>query len=287
MDRLPSKTDLTQWLLDQPGQPTLRDIARAHGIKGGAAKIELKRMLADLEREGLYERRKRRVRSDGELPPAGVLRVIGSDAQGDLIAEPAEWEDGTPPRILIIERPGQPALGAGDRIVAKLTAASDGYHAHPIRKLQSAPKTVVGIYRAGPEFGRILPVDKGANLEWRVARADAEGARDGELVEAEQTGPSRLGLPKARILRRLGDPTAPRAVSLIAIHQHGIPDHFPGEVLAEAEAAPETPKGKREDLRELPLVTIDPSDARDHDDAVCAAPDPDNAGGFIVWVAIA
>ena len=94
-----------------------------------------------------------------------------------------------------------------------------------------------------------------------------------------------MGLPKARIVTRLGDPTEPRAVSLIAIHQHGIPDHFPDDVIAEADNAKPAPIGKREDLRELPLVTIDPWDARDHDDACCVI--PNNDGGFALWVAIA
>ncbi|WP_068303042.1 ribonuclease R [Pararhodobacter sp. CCB-MM2] len=285
MDKLPSKSDLAQWLNDQPGHPTMREVARAFSIKSGAAKIDLKAMLKELERDGLYERRKRRTRGGG-VPPVGIIRVTGPDAQGDLLAELAE-EDSEPVRILVIERKGQPAMGAGDRVLAKLVQVKGVWQAHPIRKLQSGPRTVLGIYRAGSEFGRILPIDKGADLEFLVPRTDSGGAKDGELVEAEQTSKARMGLPRARIVNRLGDPGAPKAVSLIAIHQHGIPDHFPDEVIAEAEAAPELPAGKREDLRGLPLLTIDPSDARDHDDAVCAAPDPKQPGGFIVWVAIA
>ena len=69
-----------------------------------------------------------------------------------------------------------------------------------------------------------------------MAAGDRAGAREGELVEAEQTGgPRTHGLPKAKIVARLGDPTAPNSVSLIAIHEHGIPDDFPDDVLAEAE----------------------------------------------------
>ncbi len=288
MDHLPSKSDLALWLSEQDGRPTMRDIARAHGITGGALKVDLKRMLAELEVEGLYTRRKRVFADNATLPPVGIVRITGPDAQGDMMAVPAEWRGaGEAPRLLMIEKPGQPALGVGDRVLAKLVEARDGWHAHPIRRLQTAPKSVLGIYRAGSEGGRILPIDKGADMEWRVSVAESKSARDGELVEAEQIEAARLGLPRARITRRLGDPGAPRAVSLIAIHQHGIPDHFPAEVLAEADSAPKTPRGTRDDLRDLPLLTIDPSDARDHDDAVCALPDPDVPGGFIVWVAIA
>ena len=98
-----------------------------------------------------------------------------------------------------------------------------------------------------------------------------------------------MGLPRARIVERLGDPSAPKAVSLIAIHQHGIPDAFPDEAIAEADKARPLGLSGREDLRDLPLITIDPADARDHDDACYAEADddPDNPGGHIVWVAIA
>lgn len=290
MNRLPSKTELANWLTETGGQPTLRDICRAFGIKGGAEKIDLKRLLAQLEADGLYARRKRRAFT-GALPPVGIIRINGPDAQGTLLAEPAEWPSGTPvPRILVIERPNSPALGAGDRVLAKLSSVRDEtYHAHPIRKLEQGPRQVLGIFRAGSEGGRIVPIDKGADLEWRVAAADSRDAVDGELVEAEQTAPGRLGLPRARITARLGDPGAPRAVSLIAIHQHGIPDHFPASVLTEAEAAVPATTGHREDLRAIDLITIDPFDARDHDDAVCAEADADSAnpGGHVVWVAIA
>ena len=116
------------------------------------------------------------------------------------------------------------------------------------------------------------------------------GAKDGELVEAEQAGPkNRMGLPRARIVERLGDPSAPKAVSLIAIHQHGIPDDFPDKVIDEADKAKPAGLKGREDLRDMPLLTIDPSDARDHDDACYAHADddPKNPGGHVIWVAIA
>ena len=295
MSKLPSKSALIDWIAQQPSRPGLRDIARAFGIKGGADKVDLKRLLAALEADGAYQRRPRRAHSDG-LPPIGVIRVTGPDAQGDLGAEPAEAaQAGAAVTIRVVEKAGQPALGAGDRVLAKLLPTGpDSYDAHPIRKLQSSAPSILGIFRAGPEGGRILPIDKGEDREWRVPKAEIGGARDGELVEAERIpGPrsdARMGLPRARITQRLGNPGAPRAVSLIAIHQHGIPDRFPDDVLAEAEAAGE-PTGHREDLREdlraLDFVTIDPSDARDHDDAVHAMPDPESRDGFIVWVAIA
>ncbi|MFN4172849.1 MAG: ribonuclease R, partial [Pseudorhodobacter sp.] len=293
MDQLPSKDQILQWLAENPLQGSKREIARAFGIKGSALRIELKRMLKDLEEEGAVERKKRSYRDPGTLPPVSILQVLAPDAQGDLFARPMEWQgEGEAPRILLSLRKTDEALGQGDRILARIEPVAAEDHSHIgrlIRKIGTNPQRVLGIFRAGSEGGRILPIDKKADKEWRVAPDATLDARDGELVEAEQIGRRQMGLPQARITARLGDPTGPRAVSLIAIHQHGIPDAFPDAVIAAADAATPASMGKREDLRDLDLVTIDPPDARDRDDAVLAMPDdnPANPGGHVVWVAIA
>jgi ribonuclease R len=293
MEQLPSKSQIVQWLTDNPTLTSKRDIARAFGIKGGDMRIELKRMLKELEAEGTLVKKQRHFRDPDALPPVSILKVEAPDADGDLFASAVEWnEDADAPRILIITKKSDPALGQGDRILARLEPVGGkdhDYEARLIRKLGSNPLKLLGIFRAESEGGRVVPVDKKNDKEWRVLRDGTMDARDGELVEAEQSGPKRMGLPQARITARLGDPSGPRAISLIAIHQHGIPDQFPDKVIAEADAANPAPMGKREDLRDLDLVTIDPVDARDRDDAVLAMPDPDksNPGGHIVWVAIA
>ncbi|WP_282024312.1 ribonuclease R [Limimaricola cinnabarinus] len=293
MNRLPSREEILQWISDNPTQTAKRDIARAFGIKG-AARIDLKRMLRELEEEGHLQKKRKSYRDPDRLPPVSVLSVLPPDADGDLWARPLEWHgEGDEPRVLILPRESDASLGAGDRILAKLTATpgeDQDYTARLIRKIGTNPLRILGVFKKGSEGGRIVPIDKGVDKQWIVPEGAEHGARDGELVEAEQAGPKgRMGLPKARIMSRLGDPTAPRAVSLIAIHQHGIPDHFPDQVLAEADAMKPAGLKGRTDLRELPLITIDPSDARDHDDAVLAQPDdaPDNEGGHILWVAIA
>lgn len=293
MNPLPTKEQIRQWIAENPGLSAKRDIAKAFGIKGDA-RIDLKRMLAELEGEGVVEKTMRRFRSAGELPPVSVLLVLPPDKAGDLYARPLEEGVDDSPRILIIPKQGDPALGAGDRILARLSKVDGdghGYEARLIRQIGSNPLRVLGVFRVGAEGGRIVPIDKGQDKEWRVARDLMLDARDGELVEAEAVGTRRqMGLPQARITARLGDPSGPRAVSLIAIHQHGIPDQFPDAVVAEADRAnPVVGLAGRTDLRDMPLVTIDPIDARDRDDAVYAEPDhePGNAGGHIVWVAIA
>ncbi|MEO1640862.1 MAG: ribonuclease R [Pseudomonadota bacterium] len=293
MTRIPSKSEILSWISENPTKTAKRDIAKAFGIKG-AARIDLKRLLRELEDEGKLTKRRSSYRDAEELPPVAVLEVVGADADGDLFARPLEWKgEGAEPRILMMLRSSDPALGSGDRILGRLTVDKTEDHSHTarlIRRIGTNPLRILGVFRAGSEGGRILPIDKGADKQWTVAAGATGGAKDGELVEAEQAGPKgRMGLPKARIVARLGDPTEPRAVSLIAIHQHGIPDHFPDEVVTEADSAKPAGLGKRRDLRDLPLVTIDPWDARDHDDAcyVETDSDPKNEGGFIIWVAIA
>jgi len=293
MTRIPSKSEILDWISDNPTKASKRDIAKAFGIKG-AARIDLKRLLKELEDDGRLTKRRSSYRDAEDLPPVAVLEVVGADADGDLFARPMEWKgEGAEPRILMMLRSSDPALGPGDRILGRLTVDQTEDHSHTarmIRRIGTNPLRILGVFRAGSEGGRVLPIDKGADKQWTVAAGATGGAKDGELVEAEQAGPKgRMGLPKARIVARLGDPTEPRAVSLIAIHQHGIPDHFPDAVVAEADSAKPAGLKGRKDLRHLPLVTIDPWDARDRDDAclVEADTDPKNAGGFIIWVAIA
>ncbi|MFD2741224.1 ribonuclease R [Sulfitobacter aestuarii] len=293
MSKIPSKAEILEWVTQNPTLTAKRDIAKAFGIKG-AARIDLKRLLKELEAEGHLEKRKRSYQDPDRLPPVSVLLVTGPDGNGDLFAKPLEWHgEGVEPVVLVLPRASDPALGEGDRILARLTQVTGEdhhYESRLIRRIGTNPKKVLGIFRKGEEGGRIVPIDKGADLEWMVGRDATHGAQDGELVEAEQAGPkARMGLPRARIIERLGDPSAPKAVSLIAIHQHGIPDDFPDDVIAEADAAKPMGLKGREDLRDLPLITIDPSDARDHDDACYAHADedPKNEGGHVVWVAIA
>jgi ribonuclease R len=289
MTQIPSKTDIIAFIADNPTQAAKRDIARAFGIKG-ADRVLLKQVLREMEAEGLLAKRRSSYRDAQKLPPVSVLQVEAPDADGDIYARPVDWNDAAPPpRILMTLKSSDPALGAGDRILARLTATPGEQHAYEarmIRRIGTNPERILGVYRAGSDGGRVMPIDKGSSNEFIIPAGATGGAKDGELVEAEQTGPKgRMGLPKAKIVSRLGDPTGPRAVSLIAIHQHGIPDHFPDAVVAEADAAkPASIKG-RTDLRQIDLLTIDPVDARDRDDACYV--DAHDDGTFTIWVAIA
>jgi ribonuclease R len=293
MSELPTKAQILEWIAANPTATSKRDIARAFHVRG-AARIDLKRLLKELEEEGHLEKRRKTYRDPDKLPPVSVLLVMAPDDLGDVFCRPLEWHgQGPEPRVLFSPRATDPAVGEGDRILARLQEVQGEDHqyvARLIRRIGTNPKRILGVYRKDAEGGRIVPISKGADREWLVRPSDTHGAKDGELVEAEQAGPKgRMGLPRARVTDRLGDPSAPRAVSLIAIHEHGIPDTFPDTAIAEADTARPSGLKGREDLRDLALITIDPADARDRDDAVLAHPDddPGNRGGHVIWVAIA
>ncbi len=294
---LPSEAEILEFIATSPGVVGKRDIARAFGLTGNA-KIGLKAMLKDLEHKGNLDRRGKKLESTASLPPVTVLEVTEIDDQGHAHAVPSEWNaaNGEPPRILIVEdrHHHQPAPGLGDRVLARIEALphsrTHAYQARIMRPLSREALRVVGIYRSGPgSHGRIIPSGKKDRYDYHVPHGDDGGAEDGELVSAEVTKPAARGLPQARVRARLGNARDPRNTSLIAIHGHGIPDQFPQAVVDEVARLKPFSRDAREDLRDLPLLTIDPADARDHDDAVWAMADdnPQNAGGYKVIVAIA
>ena len=292
MTKLPLRTEILDWIIRNPTQIEKRDLAEAFGLKG-AARVEFKRLLKTLEKKGFLQKEKKSYRKPNHLPPVSMLLIVRQSSDGDLFASAVEWKGETEePEILMVQRPNDPCLKVGDHLLArvKLTHPQNNqYEGRLIRKLESIKACVVGIFRRRPEGARIVPIERNGK-EWSVHEADTNGAKDGELVEAERKGPMRsMGLTNARVVTRLGDPSAPKAISLIALHQYNIPNEFPAEVVLEAKKEWSITLEGREDLRSIPLITIDPPDARDHDDACYAMPDddPKNIGGHIIWVAIA
>ncbi len=189
--------------------------------------------------------------------------------------------------MTVVPEPGAPALGVGERALVRFARGEGGWEARIIRALDTAPDRIVGIYRLTREGGRIEPTNRKERREFRVARADSKDAQDGEIVLAALKPGSRLGTPEALVVERIGDSSNPRAFSLIAIHTYDIPTDFPIEAVSLAEAAKPVTLGNRDDLRMIPLVTIDGADARDFDDAVWAERDPENENGWHAIVAIA
>jgi ribonuclease R len=300
---LPSKDDIIAFVGKQPGKVGTREIARAFGMKN-ADRAELKRMLRELADEGRIERRRKKLHHPGTLPHV-VLADIGTrDRDGELIAVPTEWDEeahGPAPKIRIAAtrhaRPGEVA-GVGDRALLRVEeTGADGdsirHTGRVIKIIDRARQRVLGIYRALPGGGgRLTPIDKKQlGRELAIPPGASAEAEDGDLVAVEvASSRSGYGLATAHVKERLGSLKGERAVSLIAINAHGIPHVFPPAALREAEAAqPARLAGAREDWRGVPFVTIDPADAKDHDDAVHAGPDadPNNRGGHVLNIAIA
>ena len=210
-----------------------------------------------------------------------------------LLARPLDWDSNEePPAIYVDPAQGRRARPApGDRLLARLEKHGEAYEARIIRRLErETPTRLIGVLRDAPASGwRLVPIDKKARTEYALDKSDLGGAKHNELVAAEPKPGRIAGFARVKVVERIGSMDSPKTISLIAIHDHGIPTEFPKAVIEEAKAAkPVDPRG-RTDLRAIPLVTIDPPDARDHDDAVWAGPDDDaaNPGGHVVLVAIA
>ena len=282
---LPTRQQILDFIASSEEQAGKREIARAFGLKG-QEKIQLKALLKDMAEEGLIDGNRTAFHRMGGVAKVTVLRVVDTD-DGEAIAVPDSWtpDDATPPpRLRLREKGRGSALRKGDRVLARTEETSKGWIAHPMKKLPNATEQVLGIVeldRTGK--GWLAPVDKRVRNSTPIA--DLGGAEEGQLVLAEPAGRSpRSGV---KVTAVLGDPLAPKAFSLIAIHKHGIPYAFNADTLAEGEVSAKLPLSAehREDLRHLPIVAIDPIDARDHDDAIWA--EPDGAGGFRAVVAIA
>jgi ribonuclease R len=304
---LPTRQQIIDFIASSDEAVGKREIARAFGIKGND-KIALKQMLRDMGDEGLIDAGPGRAfHKMGGVPKVTVLRVVDIDDSGRAFAVPERWEaQGPPPRLRVMERRGKDsALGVGDRILSRTEEGKDGLIAYPMKKLLKGSELVLGVVHKEGTSHWLKPVEKKERRELPIS--DLGDAQPGDLVMAEKVGrPPRLS---ARVDTILGDPFAPRSFSLIAIHKHGIPHEFPDGVIEEAERVARLPLGgsgrrapgtasdgqgpsepdPREDLTHIPIVAIDPADARDHDDAVWAArdEDPRNPGGWTAIVAIA
>jgi len=297
---LPGKDEILSFIKSQPKRVGKRDIARAFKIKGNS-KIGLKRLLREMADEGMIANNRKRLVSTAHLPPVGVLVIKRLNDDGDLVAEPANWDydkNPTPPLVVIVSaraRHGNDVAGVGDRVLARIekTSGSDDaatYEARIIKRLGQDRATVLGVFKALPDgSGIIEPIDKKQRATFMIPARDIGNNESGDLVSVEVTRKKAYGPAQARIKSTLGRIDSHRSASRIAIAVYDIPDEFPAAVLNEVSHLTSPSLKGREDLRHLPLITIDPSDARDHDDAVYAQPDtsPDNPGGFIVSVAIA
>ena len=294
---VPPRDVLLEFIAENPDRASKREIAKAFGLKG-EARVELKDLLRTLEDEGLLKKSRKSLSRPGALPPVTVLDITTRDKDGELIGRPAEWpeDQGAAPAVLIrqtADRRGKtPAAGLNDRVLAKIFSNKDrsgpAYTARVIKIIDRRRGASLGVIRMMEDETRLMPIDRRGE-EMLIERDGMGDAKDGDLVEVEVARSGRFGLPRARVLSVVGSVGSEKAISMIAIYAHGIPHVFPQAVIDEAEAAGPATMAKREDWRYVPLITIDPADAKDHDDAVHAEADtsPDNPGGVIVTVAIA
>ena len=289
---LPDKDTLLAFLREH-GEADRGDVAQAFGLKG-ADRRALRMMVKQLEAEGALGRRGRKGMAEaGALPPVGVVDVTERDADGDLYVRLTKGGDDLEPVRLA---PGSHeasagAPGVGDRLLVRFEPVEGGaFEAKLIKRLGQSAHKILGVIRKSRRETRVEPVDRKTKESLLLFEAEARDLKDGDLVVAQVGVADRHHGPKrGKVLEVVGREDQPRAASLIAIHAHGIPTGFSAAAEAEAEQSEPPQLGARFDLRDLPLITIDPADARDHDDAVYAHPDgaPGNVGGQVVWVAIA
>jgi ribonuclease R len=279
---LPSRKQILDFIASSDQPAGKREIARAFGLSG-QQKIDLKRLLKDMADEGLIDSSPGRAfHQAGGVPKVTVLRVQAVDDGGNVWAVPEQWHAETPPpRLRVVERGRRSALGIGDRVLARTEEKGAGLIAHPMKKLARSAELALGVVKQEGTRFWLSPVDKRERRELVIS--DLKDAKAGDLVLCEVTGrPPRVS---ARVDAVLGDPFAPRSFSLIAIHKHGLRHEFAQEAIDEAHRVSKQLLGEREDLTHLPIVAIDPEDARDHDDAIWA--EPDGEGGWNAIVAIA
>jgi ribonuclease R len=285
---LPTREEVLERIRTATGPIGVRDLSRIFNLKG-AQRRWLRDLLKSLEDEGALERQGgRKVAPPMSLPAVSVIDIVGPDADGELIARPAKW-DSEEPAPLIYVNPGsrhQGELGERVRLLARLNRNEDGtYNAAVIRVLADAPPRVVGkVERISGGFAFIVPADKRLKSDFMAKVTDLGEAEEGDVVVGELLPRSMRHQRMVRVIEVLGRADDPRAASLLAIHEQGIPVDFPQEALDQAAEAEPPGMDGREDLRTIPLVTIDGLDARDFDDAVFAEPTEE---GWHLIVAIA
>src|SRR5688572_22466758 len=285
---LPDRETLLKFIRES-GETDKAAIANAFGLKGTDRRA-LREMLSTLQSDGTLGKRGRRGLAEaGALPEVGVADVVERSADGDLMVRLTRGEDAP----LVPLAPGGDAKagapGLGDRVLVRFVKLESGEtEARLIKRLGQSAHRILGVVRKARREIRLEPVDR--RSKDTLLLPEGEDVRDGDLVVAQvESHGGRFGPKRGKLLEVVGREDDPRAFSIIAIHAHGIPTGFSPGAEAEAEAAAAPTLTGREDLRDVPLITIDPVDARDHDDAVYAEPDtdPKNPGGWVCWVAIA
>lgn len=289
-----SKEAIFALIQSSPVPVTKREVARAFNIKGGELRVALKQILKALEKEGSIIKQPGGDYSapDG-LPAVTVIVVTQIDVDGDVLAKPLDWDEalkGEAPRIEVMpDKKYFKDMREGSRALVRLIRDGDLYEAKIIRVIDQGSRheggSVMGIVRRQKKGFLLSPTHKRARHEFDLAQEDLNGAVDGDLVTAELLPSQGLARKKVRVREVVGRQDDPRAISLISLHEAGLNESFPKAVIDETQNMRVPDLGKREDLRSIPLVTIDGADARDFDDAVFAEKLEDGSYHLIVAIA--
>ncbi len=268
------------------------DLARQFGLKGEDRRALRHKLKALAEAGQIGKHGRKSFSAMGALPETGVVHVVERDVDGELWVKWGKPEEKTPLARLAPLKKGvaQTPPGMGDRLYVRFEQTSDGWVAHLIKVLDAGAPRIVGVVRKSKRELRLESVNRKEKDSFVLTGANLDELKDGDVVlAAPSAGAHRYGPRPVQVVEVIGQEDSPRIASIMAIHSHGLPVGFQTSTEDEAKAARPPQLGSRTDLRDLPFVTIDPADARDHDDAVYAHrdDDPQNPDGWVVWVAIA
>src|SRR3984957_9778247 len=284
-DPIASRELLLKHLSEAPEPLTAARLAKRLGLDNDRQRDALAKRLAAMVRDGQAIEG-----PNGFAAAGGAGRVAGrvrGRANGDVLVLP---DDGSAP--LALAKADTATLMHNDRVEVLAVGMNDRGRriARLIRRTGDGPKRIGGIWHAVQGMGRVEPEDPGHWYSVDVAARSAHGAREGDNVIVEITRRPQGDVPAhGRVVEVLHDLRPSDLAARFAILRHDLPEEFPPDVLHEANLFPPEVRAEdragREDLRELPLVTIDGADAKDFDDAVFA--EPVRGGGWRLVVAIA
>ncbi|MEO1043214.1 MAG: ribonuclease R [Pseudomonadota bacterium] len=285
---IPTKKDLIAYIERENAvrkQPVdRREIARAFGVKG-PARADLRALLKELETDGSLHLDGKKAKRPGQLPPVTILDVVGTDSEGDLLCVLSKVETERKAILPTAQAmKSKPPIGVGDRFLGRLSESGGELRAKVIKAFGKSASRMLGVYQRDRRGGRVEPVSRKVKNALLIERGDTMDAENGDLVWAEARPQKGYGPPRGRVIERLGSVDDAANLSLIALAEHDIRLDFPDRVIRESQAIDFAADPHHEDLRTTPLVTIDPAEARDHDDAVFAEETED---GFRLLVAIA
>jgi len=284
-DPIASRELLLKHLGEAPEPLSAARLAKRLGMTTDAQRDALAKRLAAMVRDG------QAIEGPNGFATAGegerVAGRVRGRANGDVLVLP---DDGSAP--LVLARVDTATLMHNDRVEVLAVGMNERGRriARLIQRIGDAPKLIGGVWHAGQTRGRVEPEDPGHWYSVEVSMRDRHGAKEGDEVVVEVTKrPQGEAAAQGRVVEVLDNLSPAHLAARFAILRHDLPQEFPPEVLNEANLfSPDVPAADfagREDLRELPLVTIDGEDAKDFDDAVYAEAQRD--GGWRLIVAIA